>query len=256
MDSWPPSTRQADTLRVASLNLWGRFGHWPKRLRILAALWPRIDADVLLAQELWSDEGGDQLLDLASELGYEHRARVEAPHEKHGNEGVAVLASRPLGEIEARLLPRSEPLRFLLGASIDHEGHELRLLTSHTVFAPAELTEAQVAVALDYDAERLVLGGDLNMTPEGVAEHAADHGLHDDLAEAGPSWPVSEAEFRGAWSERIGHEPAFPIVSRRLDYMLSRGLECRASGIVALGDEQRGHASDHALVWADYGPGR
>ena len=44
-----------------------------------------------------------------------------------------------------------------------------------------------------------------------------------------------------------------PLVRRRLDYLLYRGLELLDSGTLALREPGRS-ASDHHLVWADLQP--
>jgi endonuclease/exonuclease/phosphatase family metal-dependent hydrolase len=57
-----------------------------------------------------------------------------------------------------------------------------------------------------------------------------------------------------AWEEKLGEKPKGEPESRRLDYLLYRGVEIAASGAVALRDAT-GSASDHRLVWADIAGG-
>ena len=67
------------------------------------------------------------------------------------------------------------------------------------------------------------------------------------------TWPMNEQTFGTAWRSVLGHAPQFSLERRRLDYLLSRGLEVLEAGVDELQADGGPHASDHALVWARYG---
>ena len=82
----------------------------------------------------------------------------------------------------------------------------------------------------------------------------AEAGLHDALdGDPVATWPMNEITFGDAWRSVLGHTPQFSLERRRLDYLLSRGLEVQAAGVDELQCDGGPHASDHALVWARYG---
>jgi endonuclease/exonuclease/phosphatase family metal-dependent hydrolase len=116
-----PLPPMRDALRLATLNLWGRFADWPRRRDILAAQLPSLDIDVYLLQEVvCSAEGGDQLAELAEILGFAWSTRAVAesrPHEAE-EEGVAILSRLPLYEMAAWPLPPSRPPRQRLEAVV------------------------------------------------------------------------------------------------------------------------------------------
>src|SRR2546430_13804816 len=60
-------------LRVATWNVWWRFGPWAERQPAIAETLRRIDADVIALQEVWDvDDGSGQSEALAGALGDEH----------------------------------------------------------------------------------------------------------------------------------------------------------------------------------------
>src|SRR5438477_6666975 len=57
------------TMRVATWNLWGRYGPWEARQPIIEDNLRSIDADVVCLQEAWDDEHVSQPEKLADALG-------------------------------------------------------------------------------------------------------------------------------------------------------------------------------------------
>ena len=51
-------------------NLWWRFGPWRERQPAIRAELARAEPDVVLLQEVWSDDDADQAEQLASALGF------------------------------------------------------------------------------------------------------------------------------------------------------------------------------------------
>lgn len=241
-------------MRVATLNLWGRFADWPRRRAILAEQLPPLDVDVYFLQEVVCGDGrGDELQELAALIGHPWTARVVAenrPHETE-DEGVAIVSRFPLRDTAVWPLPPSHPPRHRLEASIDWAGGPLRLLTLHAAVSNDDGRDAQIASLAHLHDEPFVLGSDLNAPPP-VVRRLLDDCVDDTLAwDEAPTWPVDAEQWARAWKEKLGEKPGRDPEARRLDYLLYRGrISVAASGTVALGD-QRAIASDHRLVWAD-----
>ena len=241
---------------MATLNLWGRFGSWPRRLAALEASWPRVDPDVLLVQEAWVTPRVDQVRQAAERLGYPFEARGLATPDSRGGpdvETVAILSRLPLHDATVTVLPASDPPRSRVAATLVHPLGQLTVACGHTVFTPPELCHDQIRALCDVAATPLVLGGDLNARPDVALSVAAAHGLADTLDGATtPTWPVDAEAFRRGWRAQVGADPTFSLAPRRLDYVLTRGLTAVAAGVDPLFDPRSGvPASDHALVWAD-----
>jgi endonuclease/exonuclease/phosphatase family metal-dependent hydrolase len=244
---------KAGTVRVATLNLWGRFADWPRRRELLRSELPRLEIDVYLLQEVVCGNGrGDQLREFVDMLGLDWTARVIAerrPHEAE-EEGVAIASRLPLRDVAVWPLPPSHPPRHLLDATIDPNGEPVRLLTLHAAVSPTEERDRQIAELSRLRGDRILIGSDLNAPPD-VVEAILGPRLRDTLDwDETPTWPVDEQEFVQAWKEKLGEEPGGDVEPRRLDYLLVRGLSVSGSAAVALADES-GSASDHRLVWAD-----
>jgi endonuclease/exonuclease/phosphatase family metal-dependent hydrolase len=205
-----------------------------------------------LQEVVCGDGRGDQLHEFAELVGYQWTARAIAenrPHETE-DEGVAIVARMPLRETAVWPLPPSHPPRHRLEASVDWNGHALRLMTLHAAVAELDGRDEQIAALADLKATPLVLGSDLNARPS-VVRPLLGKSFADALAwSEQPTWPVDVEEFVHAWEDKLGEPPKGDPEPRRLDYLLCRGVEITASGTVALGDGSRS-ASDHYLVWAD-----
>src|SRR5258708_2829066 len=96
------------TLRVATLNVWNRFGPWPERLVAIRAGFQALSADIVGLQEVLrlnegEGDGLDQAAAIAQGLGYEiayARARDEPWY------GNAALSRWPIVQSRAFELPR------------------------------------------------------------------------------------------------------------------------------------------------------
>ncbi len=248
--------RRERALRVATLNLWGWFGDWPRRLEALRAAWPTVDADVLLIQEGCIQRGVDQVAQTAEALGYPHTARGVAAPGPPGTEDVetvALLARPALEDVRVTVLPPSNPPRSLVAARLAWDGHEVTVASTHTVFRPPDVCAAQIDAICSVDGAPLVVGGDFNATPDVVTPIAGRHGLADSLdGAATATWPVCPEQFTEGWTERTGAPPSFSLAPRRLDYLDSRVVEVVSAGVFPVRDDALPvYASDHAAVWAD-----
>jgi endonuclease/exonuclease/phosphatase family metal-dependent hydrolase len=238
---------------MGTLNIWGRWADWPARLDALRAAWPDPGPDVLLLQEVRRDAAGDQAEEVAAALGYPERAVIEGHRAEDGTEGLAILARCPLHEPHGEDMPTSEPTRRVLAASVDIGGRPVRVVCAHTVAVPEDVRRKQVRALLARSEDPLVLGADLNDTPEALAPLLRDAGLRDSLdGGTAATWPMSNIVFSEAWMAQLGRAPHFSLDRRRLDYLLSRGLDVLDGGVEELCGPNGRNASDHALVWACY----
>lgn len=243
---YPREVQDEPTIRIASLNLWGRFGSWERRLERLAERWPELGADLLLVQEACLDRHGDQLLDLGEALGLPERLAFYP----HGcGEGVGVLSAHPLQEKRSRHLPGSGFPRVMVAVRLTRP-FALEVIAAHLSFHPPADNAAQLEAVLEAARAAsgpVVAGGDFNIAA-GAVEAAAPDFEHA-LAGVAASWPVIElAELEAAWRERTGDglPDDFDATPRRLDHLLGRGLASPKSGREII------EGFDHALVWADF----
>src|SRR5882724_10059090 len=60
------------TVRIATWNVWGRYGPWAARQPAIVETLRRVDADIVCLQECWEHpgEGRSQAVELAEALGY------------------------------------------------------------------------------------------------------------------------------------------------------------------------------------------
>ncbi len=243
----------ARELAVGTLNLWGRWADWPARVEALRAAFPSPGPDVLLLQEVRHDALGDQASEVAAALGYDTCVTVEGHRADDGSEGLAVLSRVPLADVHDEAMPVSDPARRVLVATVTCAGRPVTVVCAHTVAVPETVRREQVRALLARSGSPLVVGADLNDTPDAVGPLLAEAGLRDALDGAQvATWPMNELTFGEAWRTVIGHAPQFSLEPRRLDYLLSRGLDVVDAGVDELQADGGPHASDHAMVWARY----
>ena len=78
-------------VRVATWNLWGRYGPWEARMPVISENLRAIDADILGLTEVWEDDTRSQADELAVALGY--TSPVYAPNLEHDGRGWATPCS-------------------------------------------------------------------------------------------------------------------------------------------------------------------
>jgi endonuclease/exonuclease/phosphatase family metal-dependent hydrolase len=247
-----PKPAEPARLRVATLNVWGRFADWPTRLEVLGERSHEISADVLMLQEVCRDDWGDQATQIADWLGYPIVAATQGHEIPGGAEGVAILSRTTLEDVTVEDLPASLPRRRALMATLPRSGHTLRLVCGHTVAVPEHVRTLQARALLAHTEAPLVIGADLNAPPDELDGALKRARLGDALAgDPTPTWPVCDVTFGDAWTSQFGRAPHFSLTPRRLDYLLGRGIRVHDAGVQTLGSPGRGFASDHAAVWAD-----
>ena len=204
-------------VRIATWNLWGRYGPWEARLPVIIENLSAINADILALQEVWEDDMRSQAEELAVALGCTepvYAANLERDGARSGN---AVLSRWPITRHEVRRLPR----RGEHGA-IDDEGEE-RLCVFAEVDGPRgpiQMFCAHLSWSEDHSSVRqeqtrdiarfiremrprpfpAVLCGDLN------AEQSSDE-LRQLTGRAAP--PVPRVILRDAWEAAGNTDPGY-----------------------------------------------
>ena len=99
-------TARPTRVRIATWNLWGRYGPWEARLRSIIEDLRAVDADILALQEVWDDDARNQAREIATALSYAepiYAANLERNGAQSGN---AVFSRWPIERSEVRTLPR------------------------------------------------------------------------------------------------------------------------------------------------------
>ena len=94
---------RTDTLRVATLNVWGLPGglsqHSGPRMRAISERLPGLELDLLAIQESWTEEGRRVLVEGGRAAGLVHAWHREPAL---GGGGLLLLSRRPLGDLRFR----------------------------------------------------------------------------------------------------------------------------------------------------------
>ena len=167
-------------MRIVTWNLWWRFGPWERRQPAIRAELAAIGADVVLLQEVWAtDEGQDQAAELASELGYEV-ARTTDGDGRPQRFGNAILSRWPIRSHEMIRLPDGEgnpSHRSALTAVVDAPAGPQSFTVTHLAwqYDAGSLRARQLDAVVDLLARHRpedptapppVLGGDFNAVPD------------------------------------------------------------------------------------------
>jgi len=235
------------TLRVATLNIWNRFGPWEQRLTAIRAGVRQLAPDLLGMQEvlrLAPGEGDqlDQTAAIAEGFGY-HIAYARAHDERwYGN---AALSRWPIAQSRMLELPRAgtEERRTLLFAEIDSPYGRIPFFVTHLnwKFEEGHVREAQVREivrAIDGlaapDAFPAILVGDFNAEAEadeirflrGLTSLGGSRRVYfqDAFAIAGDGSPGFTFTRRNSFAGPL-REP-----DRRIDYVFVRGRDERFRG--------------------------
>jgi len=227
-------------VRVATWNLWGRYGPWEARLPVIIENLSAINADIIALQEVWEDDERNQAKEIARALGCPEpvfAANLERDGARSGN---AIVSRWPIVRHEVRKLPRE-------GAhgAIDDEGEE-RLCVFAEVEGPRgniQMFCAHLSWSEDHSAIRqeqvgeicrfvretrprvfpALLCGDLNAEPQSDELR---------MLTGRAASPVPKVVFRDAWEAAGKNDPGYtwsndnPFAAssldleRRLDHVL------------------------------------
>ncbi|WP_427891476.1 endonuclease/exonuclease/phosphatase family protein [Kribbella sp. GL6] len=272
----------AGLVRVATWNLWWRFGDWHTRVAGIRNCLESLQPDILGLQEAWVSPADDQVRGLAEQLGY-HHASVPAPSADHWHRrlpssaefGVAnaVLSRWPIVDVESTVISDGDAA----------DGRTALLVTVATPYGPwavccTQLTSAVVggsatrARQLDrltgwlaerpVDGPRLIVG-DLNAEPD--SDELRRLGGHKTLPyHPGQVW-IDAWRYRDdldpgyTWRRDNPHVAATNEPSARIDYILFDPVTRNAPAVDRIslfgtGPVDGGYASDHAGVVADFIP--
>lgn len=261
-------------MRVATWNLWHRFGDWERRAEAIRHTLRDVDADVVCLQEVWTEQatGRSQAGDLAADLGL--AAHIDGHRIAHAGLtfGNAVLSRWPIVRHEVRPLPPHpdyEEHRTVIGVEVAAPAGLAHVFCTHLNFqnehSAVRQAQARAVAQMVLDWGRggrvhaPVVCGDLNAAPTAdevrMLTGQADLGIPLALVDAwahrgvgpGDTWVQANALTAGSY------EP-----DRRIDYVLvgyprdtaGRGAvtACRTFGDGAVDGVW---ASDHVGVVAD-----
>ncbi len=227
------------TLRVATLNIWNRFGPWEERLAAIRSGLSELGPDIVGMQEVLrldrgEGDGLDQAQVIADGFGY-HVGYGRAHGERWGN---AVLSRWPIARTEVFELPRcgTTEKRTLLFAAIEAPFGPVPVFVTHLnwKFDEGHVREAQVRDIAGH-VERLapahgfpaVLVGDFNAEPDsdeirflrGLTSLGAPRRVYyqDAFAMSGDGSPGITFTPDNPFAASL-HEPG-----RRIDYVFVRG---------------------------------
>jgi endonuclease/exonuclease/phosphatase family metal-dependent hydrolase len=194
-------------VRIATWNLWGRYGPWEARLPAITETLRRIDADIVGLQEVWEDDRRSQAAELAAALGYSdpiYAANLERDGARSGN---AVLSRWPIGRREVRRLPREAAgaaddegeERLVVLAECDGPRGPIQVYCAHLSWRGdhSGIRQAQVAEICRFVREHrprsfpAVLLGDLNADPDSAELR---------MLTGQQTVPVPGVMFRDAWT--------------------------------------------------------
>jgi endonuclease/exonuclease/phosphatase family metal-dependent hydrolase len=240
------------TVRVATWNLWWRFGHWEQRWAPIVQTLRAADPDLIALQEVWEEGDRNQAAELAEALGDYHHVyahRWEGAEVKFGN---AVLSRWPIDGHEWRPLPApadEDELRTVLRADVGGPRGPLSIFSTHLHYRlfHSDIRQEQVAAICEFARETAtpdypaVVAGDFNATPD------ADEIR---MMTGRTSVPAPPVVFQDAWEAAADGEPGVTW-SRRNPYAAESGEGDLRIDFVFTGwppDRGRGSAVTAALL--------
>lgn len=257
-------------LRVATWNLWWRFGPWEERLPLIVDELRSVDADVIALQEVWVADGTSSADVIADALGLERVTAAEAEFEPGVFFGNAVLSRWPITGSDHRRLPPGEAndeRRLVLRADVDGPRGPLQVFSTHLNwrFDQSDVRQLQVETIADFvQASRPrayppIICGDFNAEPSS-----------DEMRTLTGQRPVaSDLVLVDCWRAAHPVDPGFtwdnenPFVAaqleqnRRIDFVLAGWAKARGAGhpvgAELIGTEATDgmHPSDHYGVVAE-----
>jgi endonuclease/exonuclease/phosphatase family metal-dependent hydrolase len=263
-------------LRVATWNVWGRYGPWRERQPVIEGNLGAIDADVVCLQEAWEDDERSQPAELAAALGMTY-VYEPAFVMNGGWSGNAVLSRWPIVRHTVDELPMEG------GGAVDTDEGERRLVVFTQIDGPrgafqvfcthlswradwSGVRQAQVRRVCEVVRREhprsypAILCGDLN------AEPASDEIR---MLTGRAAVPVPGVVFRDAWEvagagagATVGSRNAYGAAAlepdARIDYVLTGWAKLGGAGQVlgvAVAGDRPGPdgllGSDHFAVIAD-----
>lgn len=279
------------TVRIATWNVWWRFGDHERRAPGITAELARVAADVVCLQEVWGEVGtrGDDLDGVPAVDGPGAEGRFQAAQLATALElpewryawgrsedglafGNAILSRYPVVRTDALHLPAGDhhdEYRTALLVEVAAPAGHVVVATTHLNFRwdHGHVRQLQVDAICRWLAEArtpdapVVLTGDLNAEPVAdeirmltgrAAVPVVGLGFHD-------AWEAAGEGDGATWVRTNTHtpDPAFEG-DKRIDYLLcgwplpdSRGVPLWAERLGLVADPEAGHPSDHLGVVVD-----
>jgi endonuclease/exonuclease/phosphatase family metal-dependent hydrolase len=265
-------------MRVATWNLWWRYGPWERRRDPIASTLAEIDPDLCGLQEVWgtdgdgeNDDGASFAAELAERLGRHCCWAIAARGAGGLCIGNAILSRWPITAYEQITLPTGDlhESRVALHASIDAPGGTVPMFTTHLTYGPglSRTRVAQVETLAAFVADRSagtayppIVTGDLNSEPDSD-EIRRLGGLVSEPAAAGlvllDAWRYADPADPGfTWARRNDYQANSPLPDCRIDYVLvgvhreGRG-QVRSARVAGDAPVDGVWPSDHFAVVAD-----
>ena len=266
-------------MRVATWNLWWRFGQWEERSRVIRSALADVKFDVCALQEVWHTPEENFAETLASQLGYEF-AFAPSPNpgkwQRKINDdqigiGNAVLSRWPILTTETVRLPdgdADDEGRISLHTRIDTPNGTLPFTSTqlNSGWGQSTIRTQQLRTVGSHIRENMsgdlppVLCGDFNATPD-FDEVRSLSGKRDSLVPdlvLFDAWEFTQPDDPGyTWDQRNPHVEATHEPSARIDYifvgMASGAGRCKPKSSHLFGDSPIDGVwpSDHFGVYAD-----
>ena len=257
-------------LRVATWNVWWRFGPWEQREPAILQSLSEMDADVIALQEVWGDDATNFAHKAGDHLGYHHSfaASMEIEGYEFGN---AILSRWPIIRDDYTMLfgrEESGEGRLALFADIEGPRGRIPAFSTHLnwKYEHSHIRQRQVAdLSRFVDQKRPwsfppVVCGDFNSEP-GSDEIRMLTGLTTCPAEGlvfHDAWAVAGGDGSGlTWDNTNPHVVVEFEPDRRLDYIFvgrpgpggaGHVVDCQLAGNVPVGEIW---PSDHFAVVAE-----
>lgn len=266
-------------MKLATWNLWWRFGHWERRQAGIIDALRALEADVVGLQEVWHTNDANFAQQLADLLGYQMAfapsPRPEKWQRRIGDDttgiGNAVLSRWPITTANQVRLPAGDAPdegRMALVTTIDTPWGELPFTTTHlnSAWGQSAIREAQLQTTLEHMATMPthrfppVLCGDFNAAPD-FDEIRAVSGRRPPLAPCGPlldAWEfLHPLEPGWTWDRTNPHVDALHEPNARIDYLFvgppdQDGIgRPQAAGLFGHQPADGVWPSDHFGVWVE-----
>lgn len=222
-------------MRLATWNLWWKFGPWEERQLPIATEIDKVDADVLCLQEVWADDNGDQATVLAGSADRFVARTTDAEGVAH-RFGNAILSRWPIKQHHTIILPGADGVpshRSALFCEIDVPGaaHPWWVVSTHLEWRYSATVHRQLQLeAIVAECKRVrslspdtivTIGGDFNAVADsdeirrltGLSTPYADSMIFTD------SWAAVTDEPGHTWSRVNPHSSNAQWPRRRLDFV-------------------------------------
>jgi len=240
-------------LVVVTLNLRCRLDDWAARKPLVVQALARVDPDLVAFQEDCVEAAGpsqaDEIraaLSTYTARGYDAR-RVSTHEATSGNltfdEGVSLLSAHPITASHSIDLPYALLPRKAIAADVTVRGQALRFYSTHFDFGTENADvrqQAAAAMVADFGSGPVIVGGDLNASPDEPAVATLTTAL-------GDLWTAANPSDAGL---------TFPAdaPARRIDYLFGTAAPSRGLLGAKILDETAGGTwlSDHRGVAAAF----